>query len=92
MIALNSSSAYEVIKILNEFDATVMEAGEKYEPSIISHYLISLAKAYNKFYLENRIVVEDKDTTYTRVMFTQYVANALKNGLSLILISAPDKM
>lgn len=90
--ALNSSSAYEVVKILNEFDATVIEAGEKYEPSIISHYLISLAKAYNKFYLENRIVVEDKDTTFTRVMFTQYVANALKNGLSLILISAPDKM
>jgi arginyl-tRNA synthetase len=90
--ALNSSSAYEVIKLLNAYDATVIEAGEKYEPSIISHYLISLAKAYNKFYLENRIVVEDKDVTYTRVLFTNYVANALKNGLSLILIDAPDKM
>ena len=90
--ALNSSSAYEVIKLLNEYDATVMEAGEKYEPSIISHYLISLAKAYNKFYLENRIVVDDKDVTYTRVLFTSYVASALKNGLSLILIDAPDKM
>ena len=90
--ALDSSSAYEVIKLLNEYDSTVIEAGEKYEPSIISHYLISLAKAYNKFYLENRIVVEDKDVTYTRVLFTKYVADALKNGLGLILIDAPNKM
>ena len=90
--ALDSSSAYEVIKLLNEYDATVIEAGEKYELSIISHYLISLAKAYNKFYLENRIVVDDKDVTYTRVLFTKYVADALKNGLGLILIDAPNKM
>ena len=90
--ALDSLSAYEVIKLLNEYDSTVIEAGEKYEPSIISHYLISLAKAYNKFYLENRIVVEDKDVTYTRVLFTKYVADALKNGLGLILIDAPNKM
>lgn len=90
--ALDSPSAYEVIKLLNEYDSTVIEAGEKYEPSIISHYLISLAKAYNKFYLENRIVVEDKDVTYTRVLFTKYVADALKNGLGLILIDAPNKM
>ncbi|MBO5222944.1 MAG: arginine--tRNA ligase [Clostridia bacterium] len=90
--ALDSSSAYEVIKLLNEYDATVIEAGEKYEPSIISHYLISLAKAYNKFYLENRIVVDDKNVTYTRVLFTKYVADALKNGLGLILIDAPNKM
>ena len=90
--ALDSSSAYEVIKLLNEYDSTVIEAGEKYEPSVISHYLISLAKAYNKFYLENRIVVEDKDITYTRVLFTKYVADALKNGLGLILIDAPNKM
>lgn len=90
--ALDSPSAYEVIKLLNEYDSTVIEAGEKYEPSIISHYLISLAKAYNKFYLENRIVVDDKDVTYTRVLFTKYVADALKNGLGLILIDAPNKM
>lgn len=90
--ALDSPSAYEVLKLLNEYDATVEEAGEKYEPSIISRYLISLAKAYNKFYLENRIVVNDKDVTYSRVLFTKYVASALKNGLSLILIDAPDKM
>ena len=90
--ALDSPSAYEVIKLLNEYDSTVIEAGEKYEPSVISHYLISLAKAYNKFYLENRIVVEDKDVTYTRVLFTKYVADALKNGLGLILIDAPNKM
>ncbi len=90
--ALDSASAYEVIKLLNEYDSTVLEAGEKYEPSIISHYLISLAKAYNKFYLENRIVVDDKNVTYTRVLFTKYVADALKNGLSLILIDAPNKM
>jgi arginyl-tRNA synthetase len=90
--ALDSPSAYEVIKLLNEYDSTVIEAGEKYEPSVISHYLISLAKAYNKFYLENRIVVDDKDVTYTRVLFTKYVADALKNGLGLILIDAPNKM
>lgn len=90
--AINSSSAFEVIKLLNAYDNTVIEAGEKYEPSIISHYLIDLAKAYNKFYLENRIVVDDANVTYSRALLTKCVADAIKNGLSLILINAPDKM
>jgi arginyl-tRNA synthetase len=90
--ALDSAEAYEVIKLLNSFDQTVAEAADKYEPSVIAHYLITLAKAYNKFYIDNRIMTEDADATYTRLTLTKAVAAALKNGLSLILIDAVDKM
>ncbi len=90
--ALDSAEAYEVVKLLNAFDQTVREAAEKYEPSVISHYLITLAKAYNKFYIDNRIVTDDNDVTFTRLALTKAVAAALKNGLKLILIDAVDKM
>ncbi len=83
---------FGLLKLLNGFDDVVKDAAAKYEPSVIAHYLINLAKAYNKYYLDNRIVTEDKDVTFTRATLTKCVADALKNGLSLILIDAPDKM
>ncbi len=84
---LTDDESYAVIKLLSRFDETVSSAAEKYEPSIIARYLIDLSQSFNKFYISHRVV-----GSKARTALTYCVKNALKNGLKLILIGAPDSM
>ena len=40
----------ELIKTLDEFPATVRQAGDTYSPSVIANYIYDLAKSYNGYY------------------------------------------
>lgn len=89
---LTDDDSFALVKLLGSFDAVVAEAAEKYEPSVISRYLLDIAKTYNQFYLSCRILGEEPSVCVTRRTLTQRVSEALKKGLSLLLINAPDKM
>ncbi|MDE7395850.1 MAG: arginine--tRNA ligase [Clostridiales bacterium] len=82
----------DVLSYLARFDAVVADAAEKYEPCVLARYLLDLAQAFNRFYIDHRVITEDERTTHARVLLTSAVKNVLKNGLSLLLIQAPEKM
>ena len=84
--------AYKVLKLLYSYPEIIRNAAEKNEPSIISRFLIDLAKAYSSFYNENKIIVEDKDVQNARVYLTYMTNLVLKNGAELLGIKMPEKM
>src|SRR5699024_6312344 len=57
---LLEDSANKILKILYNFEKTLIQVTEKNEPCILSRYLIDLAKAYSNFYNENQNITEDK--------------------------------
>lgn len=89
---LTDDDSYAVVRLLSAFDDVVLDAAEKYEPSIIARYLIDLAQAYNRFYIGSRIITDDKPLTAARLRLTETVADAIKTGLDLLLIKSPEKM
>ena len=89
---LCDDDAFTLVRLIGEFDKTVETAAEKYEPSVISSYLLDVAAAYNRFYLNCRIIGQAPDVSYTRLALTSLVAEVLEKGLNLLLIKAPDKM
>ena len=89
---LEQDEAFALVRLTDEFYHTVLLALEKYEPSIISRYLIDVAQAFNKFYVNNRILGESDNVTFTRLMLVRVVESVLKTGLNLILLNAPEKM
>lgn len=89
---LCDDDSFTLVRLIGEFDKTVESAAEKYEPSIISRYLLDVAAAYNRFYLNCRIIGQAPDVSYTRLALTSLVAEVLEKGLNLLLIKAPDKM
>lgn len=89
---LCDDDAFTLVRLIGEFDKTVETAAEKYEPSVISRYLLDVAAAYNRFYLNCRIIGQAPDVSYTRLTLTSLVAEVLEKGLNLLLIKAPDKM
>jgi len=89
---LTSDICYSIIKHIEAFDDTVADAADKYEPSIISRYLIDLAQMFNKFYFDCRIITDDVAMTNARLKITAMVKEVLKKGMELILLKAPEKM
>ena len=94
MVDLNEleENAEELVKKLYEFEDTIKQATEKNEPSIISRYLIDIAKLYGNFYNDNKIMVDDEKVRNTRLYLTYMVGNVLKIGTGLLGIKMPNKM
>lgn len=81
-----------VIGLIYQFQDELMQVTKKEEPSILSRYLINLAKAFSAFYNENKVIVDDKKVQDARVYLTYAVNQVLKNGANLLGIEMPDKM
>ncbi|MDE5563164.1 MAG: arginine--tRNA ligase [Clostridiales bacterium] len=88
---LTDDEAYEVVKLLADFDEVVYTAAVKYEPSVVSRRLVKICQAFNRFYNADRIMCGG-ETEKARLELTLRVADALKRGLKLVLLDAPEKM
>ena len=89
---LTDDDSFALANRLVAFDQAVVTAGERYEPSVISGYLLDLAKLYNRFYLSSRILGEPAPVQSARLALTRLTRDVLKTGLGLLLISAPTAM
>ncbi len=90
--ALSDDWAQQLLRLLSRFPETVQQAAEKYEPSIITRFMTEIAKAYNKYYYEQRIITEDPAATAARVALTHATKDVLKTAMYLIGMSAPERM
>ncbi len=82
----------EVIKALSAFPQTVLDASEKYEPSLIARFAVDLAQRYNKFYLDCKILTAEGAQKDFRLALTKATLQTLKNALTLLGIDVPEKM
>lgn len=83
--------AYAIIKELNRFPEVVAQAFEKYEPSIIAKYTISVAQSFNKYYAHTKILTEDAGLQ-ARLALVHAVTIVLGEGLRLLGVAAPEEM
>lgn len=81
-----------VVKAIGEFPAKVVEAAERLEPSVVAKYLISLAAAFNSFYNAHRVISDDLALSRARLELSRGVMIALRNGLKLLGLRAPEQM
>ena len=89
---LNDSYSQEILKLLYNFEDILVGVTQKEEPSILSRYLIDLAKAFSSFYNENKIITDDKETQNARVYLSYATAKVLKEGTALLGMEMPNKM
>ncbi len=89
---LQDEYSIRLIKLIYELEDVLIQVTDKNEPSILSRYLIDMAKAYSNFYNENKIINEDKNLQNARVYLTYSVGRILKIGAGLLGIEMPDRM
>ncbi len=88
---IDNDESWQVLSKINEFDDVLTQVTDKNEPSLLSNYLIDLAQLYNKFYLANR-VIDNGVPSHARLLLTDATRKALRQGLNLLGIAAPQKM
>ena len=90
--ALTDEASMTLLKEISRYSAVVKDASEKYEPSVVARFAVAVAQAFNKFYHECQINVEDETLKYTRANVVSITKAVLKDALGLLGISCPEQM
>jgi arginyl-tRNA synthetase len=90
--AVENDEGNEVVKCLTKFPAALLDAADKNEPCYIARSIMDVAKAYNKFYFEHRIIDAPEAKRSAMLMLTKAVKQTVATGLSLLGIATPEKM
>ena len=89
---LTDDTEKALIKELARYSVVVRLAARDYDPSFINRYLTELAAAFHKFYNACRIKGEREEVLLARLKLADTARAVLKNGMTLIGCSAPEKM
>ncbi|MYV05235.1 arginine--tRNA ligase [Furfurilactobacillus milii] len=90
-ISIDDPAAWNTIKALSEFGDVIKRAATEYEPSVVAKYAINLAREFNKYYANSKVLVED-DGLNARLALVKSVSIVLKESLRLLGVESPDEM
>jgi arginyl-tRNA synthetase len=87
-----------LIRLMAEFPALLDDICNTFEPHRLTYYLTELASSFHRYFNlgtktpEHRIVCKDKALSQARLFLAEAVRIVLYNGLTLLGISAPERM
>ncbi len=82
----------KLIKILAGFGEQVEKGAKTLHPHGIFTYLMSLASAFHGYYNQHKVITEGRDLSRARLALVLAVKKVIRNGLSLLGVSAPERM
>ena len=89
---LTSERELTLAQRISEFPEILAEAARELSPHSVAFYLRSLAADFHSYYNAERILVDDENLRAARLALCAAARQALANGLSLLGVSAPEKM
>ena len=89
---LTNEDSVEVLKTIASFNKSIVSAMNKNEPHIVTRFVLDLAQAFNKFYHDNPILVDDVNVRKARLALVAATRQTLENGLKLLGMQAPERM
>ena len=90
--ALSDPESQDVVRVLEQFPEVLKAAINKSEPSMVTRYSVDLAQAFNKFYYERKVMVDDLGERAARIALTRAVKQTIAKALDLIGLEAPERM
>lgn len=89
---LTNEDSSEVLKVIASFNKSIVAALRKNEPHIVTRFVLDLAQAFNKFYHDNPILVEDVELRKARLALVESTRQTIENGLKLLGMHSPERM
>ncbi|MCX7226098.1 MAG: arginine--tRNA ligase [Burkholderiales bacterium] len=90
--ALDSGPAQALMLLLAKYPDMLTAAAADFAPHAVTFYLGELAGSYHSSYDAERILVDDEGVRLARLALVAATAQVLHNGLSVLGVSAPQKM
>ena len=90
---LKEKDEIALVKLLSEFPIKMEDVSHSLEPRKIATYLEEVAAAYHKFYGNHKVInPQNTDLSSARKKLCEATKIILTNGLSILGISAPERM
>ncbi|MBS4016041.1 MAG: arginine--tRNA ligase [Candidatus Latescibacteria bacterium] len=89
---LESDTEQALIKMIIHFPDLIAASAKHFEPHHLIYYLIQLATAFHAFYEKVRVITDDATETQARLYLCQCTQKVIQNALSILGVSAPEKM
>lgn len=89
---LKDAEELDLIERISYFPQEIEDAALTFDPSKITKYVVSVASSFHTFYNAKRVKVEDDKLMKARIMLIKAVKITLKNALTVLGITAPERM
>ncbi|MGM9521972.1 MAG: arginine--tRNA ligase [Oscillospiraceae bacterium] len=89
---LSSEPELELIKQISLLPEEIRLAARDYDPSRINRYVIELAARFHRFYNACRIKGAEEDVLDARLKLADTTRQVIKNCLTIVGVTAPEKM
>ena len=89
---LDGAPEFAILRQLIDFPQVVEDAGRDLAPHVVAFYLKDLAAAFHSYYNSVRFLVDDTQQRDARLALIFAIRQVLRNGLTMLGVSAPDKM
>ncbi|MBC6355803.1 arginine--tRNA ligase [Lactobacillus helsingborgensis] len=90
-INIDDDWSFGVAKSLADFPRIIARSSAKFEPSVIAKYALDLAKKFNKYYANVKVLVDDSQIG-ARLALVQATSIILTEALRLLGVNAPKEM
>ena len=90
--ALESEYEKALLQRLIDYPQVIENAAEDLAPHLIAFYLKDLAADFHSYYNASRFLVEDEGVKLARLALIAAASQVMRNGLTLLGVSAPEKM
>lgn len=89
---LTAPEEIHLFKAMQRFGEVLQASVENLAPHRVTYYLMNLASLFHTFYNKHRVLSEDTELTQARLRLVMAVQTVIRNGLTLLGVSAPEKM
>jgi arginyl-tRNA synthetase len=89
---LTTSHEAALLTALSRYPELLQLAGANRAPHALVHYLRELANSFHTWYNAEQFIVEDANLRNARIALTLAAQQVIRNGLSLLGVSAPETM
>lgn len=88
----NNEDAVNIVRVLDSFGDVLLRSVNRNEPHHVARFVLDLSQAFNKFYHDNHILSSEDEAKKAYISLTSITKNAIKNGMWILGMQAPEKM
>jgi len=89
---LQEPEEINLIKTIARYPEIVEDSAKYMEPHRITFYLMDLASSFHAYYNKHRVLTDEPMLSKGRLYLVLAVQKVIRNGLTLLGVSAPDRM
>lgn len=89
---LGESHEQALLTLMTRYPEVIQQAAGQCAPHTLAHYLRDLADAFHSYYNAHQFLVDDESLRNARLCLILAVRQVIFNGLSLLGVSAPERM